>query len=76
MSYSLGKKISKTALEKFWGKKIEKSFHDIVKEICFTGNLRTLFFDVSEKSIKFTKIITFQDLKDLKIDYIRIQEKK
>lgn len=73
---NIGKKIAKDKLEKERGEKIKKSLHDIVKDLGFTGDLKTLFFQASEKSIKFTKTITFQDLKDLKIDFIRIQEKK
>ena len=71
-----GRNILKTEFEKKYKEKIEKSLHDIVKDIGFIGKLKTLFFKVSEKSIEFTKKITFQDLIDLKIDHIRIQEKK
>ncbi len=71
-----GRRIYKSTLEKARNEEIKKSLHHIVRDIGFTGEFKKVFFSVSEKTILFRNKITFQDLKDLKIEFIRIQEKK
>lgn len=70
------KTISINEIEKQVGQKLKKSIHEILRDLGFTGSFAKAFFSASNKGVIFRNPITFQDLKDLKIDFIKIQEKK
>lgn len=68
--------------QKFTKKQIEdgvhitgvKSLHKIVENLGFQGDIKRVFFNVSEQSIKFRNSITRKDLKNLNIDRIKPPE--
>ena len=51
-----------------------KSLHKIVENLGFRGDIKRVFFDVSEQAIQFRNPITRKDLQDLNIDKIEPPE--
>ena len=64
--------------QKFTKKQIEdgvqitgiKSLHKIVENLGFQGDIKRVFFNVSEQSVQFRNSITREDLKNLHVDRI------
>lgn len=75
--YQNANRTVKTAeLEKQVGDKLKKPIHNILRDLGFTGKLAKAFFSASKNGVMFRNPITYQDLKDLGIERIKIQEKK
>lgn len=75
--YQNANRTVKTAeLEKQVGDKLKKPIHNILRDLGFTGKLAKAFFSASKNGVMFRNPITYQDLKDLGIERIKIQENK
>lgn len=68
--------VSTDELEKQVGGKLKKPIHNILRDLGFTGKFAKAFFSASKNGVVFRNPITYQDLKDLGIERIKIQEKK
>jgi|GEM_PF-1192914 len=66
------KKITKKDLEKEVNRAIGKSFHKIVENLGFKGDLKRVFFQVSKSSIFFRNPVTKSILEDLEINTIKL----
>lgn len=66
------KTYTRVQLEEQIKTKLTKDFHKIVENLGFKGDLRRMFFSVSETSITFKNPITQEDLEALGIQKIKI----
>ena len=66
------KKFTKNQLEKELRIKIAKSFHKIIENLGFKGELKQAFFQVSKTSIYFRNPITEDDLEALGMSKIKL----
>ncbi len=62
-------------LEQHIGGKLKKTIHNILRDLGFTGNFTKTFFSASKNGVIFRNPITYQDLKELGINRLKIQEK-
>jgi len=64
-------------LEKQVGNKLKKTIHGIIRDLGFAGRFAKVFFNnASKNGVVFRNPATYQDLKDLGVERIKIQEKK
>lgn len=63
---------SRKEIESEIGIKLFKDFDKIVENLGFKKDLRRIFFDVSKDKISFRNPVTGEQLKQMKIDYIKI----
>jgi hypothetical protein len=69
------KTITKEELKKKTGLVVGKSMHKIVDNLSFTGNLRKVFFKVSEKGVLFRNPLTKEDMEMLNIPQLKLKSK-
>ncbi len=67
------RKITKKEFKEKAQYSVGKSFHKIVENWGFTGNMRKLFFSVSEQAILFKNPITREDLEKLKMPLLKLK---
>ena len=69
------RKITKKEFKEKAGYAVGKSFHKIVENLGFTGDLRKAFFNVSEQAMFFRNPVTKNDLKNLGISKLKFNKK-
>lgn len=69
------KEITKKTFEKATGEQIGKTFYKIVENLGFSGNIRKVFFRVSERCILFRNPVKREDLNKLNIAPLKLQKK-
>lgn len=65
------KRLSQAEIEEALNAKINKSFHKIIENLGFKGDLKHIFFQVSKNTILFRNPVTSEELKSL--GYTRIK---
>lgn len=61
-------KLTKAAMESELKKKLKKSFHSILSDLGFKGEIRKLFFDASKNAVQFKNPVLGKELSELGID--------
>jgi hypothetical protein len=65
-------RLSKAQIEQDLNISIGKSFHKIVENLGFKGDLRKTFFDISKTYIRFRNPVTKKDLDSLNIETLKL----